>query len=53
MAQRGKPRPLVFSMTLVVLLYALASGAIALANADQCGGGARYWQVAPPQWVCR
>ena len=43
-------------LALVVVLYALASVAIALATRDDtpCPGfQEREWQIVPPQWVCR
>lgn len=53
MARPAQPRPLVFTMTLVVLLYALASAATAVATSDACPGRPRVWNVAPPEWHCR
>jgi hypothetical protein len=39
---------------LVVIVYVLMSGAIALATSDKCGGvdATRHWSIVPPRWEC-
>jgi hypothetical protein len=47
--------PLWWLVAVAVILGALASGATALATADQCGPyrAAKTWQWLPPHWECR
>lgn len=51
--QRGMS--LSWMLAIAVILYALASGAIAVATAEDCGtyNAQKEWQLLPPHWECR
>ena len=41
----------------LVVVYVLASAAIAVSTLDDCrnrpsGGDKKHWRVLPPEWVC-
>lgn len=42
-------------LAVVVILYASASGGVAVATSDKCGAynHAKEWQYLPPHWECR
>jgi len=42
-------------LAVLVIMYALTSGSVAIATSDKCGGynNAKEWQYLPPRWVCR
>ena len=47
--------PVIFWLFIVVLIFALYSGAQALYDVhgcDQVAGGAKHWRVFPPEWIC-
>jgi hypothetical protein len=52
MAKPGQPKSLTYLLSLLVLLYAFTSGAIAVASADRCGDAPKRWELVPPGWVC-
>ena len=47
--------PVFFWITIVLLVFAIFSGAKAMSTINSCksvGNGAKHWQVWPPEWVC-
>lgn len=51
----NKSMSLSWMLAIVVILYALASGAIAVSTAEDCGSynAHKEWQLLPPHWECR
>ena len=43
-----------FILVMIVVVYALVSGAIAINTVDACGddGADKHWSLVPPEWVC-
>jgi hypothetical protein len=50
----GQRNPLLIWMASGVIAYALVSGGLALATANECGGkdGVKHWVLIPPGWEC-
>jgi hypothetical protein len=46
---------LAWLLAIAVILYAAASGGVAVATAGKCGpyDGPKQWQLLPPHWECR
>ena len=53
-ATTGERSPLLIWAATAVIAYALASGGVAVANLNDCGGksGVKHWVVIPPHWEC-
>lgn len=47
-AQRGRT----FWLLLAVVVYVIASAAIAVSTSDECGQRSQTWVFAPPHWEC-
>jgi len=41
-----------FFIAIAFLVFFIYSLAIAAATADDCGGGAKSWNLVPPGWEC-
>ena len=48
--------PIAFWIAVLALVYAFASGAIAMSRIDECrelhGSSSQHWSYWPPGWVC-
>ena len=53
-ANTGTRSPLLLWMAGAVIAYALASGGVAVATLEECGGkdAPKHWELIPPRWEC-
>jgi hypothetical protein len=53
-AKTGQRNPLLIWMATAVVGYAIASGGVAVATLDECGGmgSQKHWEIIPPHWEC-
>lgn len=52
--ERVRKKGVVYVVTVIVVVFFLLSGAIAIATVDKCGdeSSPKHWSFFPPGWEC-